>query len=61
MKDIDISVEYETRTKDLNTKTDYDVPDDHLTIPELSLPSQDSMSTIGAFNKNAYASANSPI
>ena len=55
MKDIDISVEYETRTKDLNTKTDYDVPDDHLTIPELSLPSQDSMSTIGAFNKNAYA------
>ena len=55
MKDIDISVEYETRTQDLNTKTDYDVPDDHLTIPELSLPSQDSMSTVGAFNKNAYA------
>lgn len=55
MKDIDISVEYETRTQDLNTKTDYDLPDDHLTIPKLSLPSQDSMSTVGTFNKNAYA------
>lgn len=55
MKDIDISVEYETRTQDLNTKTDYDIPDDHLTVPELSLPSQDSMSTVGAFTKNAYA------
>ena len=59
MEDIDVRVEYETKTNELNTETEYDFPDEELTVTELEVPDSSKLSVVGSFSKEKDKFANS--
>lgn len=49
----DVSVEYETRTKDLETLTQFDLPDVKLEVEELKPKTQEEQSVSGSYSKES--------